>query len=55
MCALIGEIILICACVAIVVGVVITSAIRKKQGKTCCGDCSKCCSCSSKSSSQKKK
>ncbi|MBQ2710581.1 MAG: FeoB-associated Cys-rich membrane protein [Clostridia bacterium] len=46
-----GEILLIVACSAIVISVVISYFIRKKQGKTCCGDCSSCggtCSCNKK-------
>ena len=37
------EIVLIIACVAIVIGVAITSYIKKKQGK-CSGDCGRDCS-----------
>ncbi|MEG1804990.1 MAG: FeoB-associated Cys-rich membrane protein [Clostridia bacterium] len=37
------EIIVIIACSAIVVGVVISAIIRKKHGKSCCGsDCANC-------------
>ena len=40
------EIIVIIACVLIVGGVIVTSIINKKRGKTsCCGDCSKCKCC----------
>ncbi len=42
------EILLIVACVAIVVSVIVTSIINKKKGKTSCGcDCSSCSYCSS--------
>ena len=43
------EIVVIAACVIIVGGVIITSLINKKKGKTSCDcDCSKCtgCACS---------
>lgn len=44
------EILLILACSAIVIGVITTSIIRKKQGKTSCdGDCGCCSGCQSKS------
>lgn len=40
------EIVVIIACVLIVGGVIVTSIINKKRGKTsCCGDCSKCKCC----------
>lgn len=43
------EIVLIIACVAIVVGVIVSRIIKKKQGKpTCdcgCDGCSGCCAC----------
>ncbi len=42
------EIILIIACSLIVVGVIITSVINRKKGKTCCGDCLMCSSCKRK-------
>ena len=45
------EIIVIIGCVLIVGGVITTSIINKKKGKTtcgCCSDCSKCKCCSSK-------
>lgn len=46
------EIIVIIGCVLIVGGVIITSIINKKKGKSSCGcgcaDCSKCSHCSSK-------
>lgn len=46
----IWEILLILACSAIVIGVIATSIIRKKQGKTSCeGNCSHCSGCQSKS------
>ena len=42
----IGEIILIVACVAIVVGVAISVIVRKAKGKpACCDECSGNCSC----------
>ncbi len=44
----IAEIILIVVCAAIVIGVILTSIIRKKQGKHSCdcgGDCSHCAYC----------
>ncbi|MDY6367198.1 MAG: FeoB-associated Cys-rich membrane protein [Clostridia bacterium] len=50
------EIILIAVCAALVIGVVITSIIRKKQGKTSCDcgcDCCHCSGCSSKPKSTK--
>jgi len=46
------EILVIIGCVVIVGGVIITSIINKKKGKTSCGcgcaDCSKCSHCASK-------
>ena len=42
------EIVLIVACAAIVIGVAITSIIKKKQGKCSCdcgGDCAHCAAC----------
>ncbi len=49
------EVIVIIACVLIVGGVIATSIINKKKGKTSCGcDCSKCSGCSrSKSATNK--
>ena len=44
----VAEIILIVFCASVVVGVIISSVIRKKQGKCSCdcgGDCSHCHSC----------
>ena len=41
----IEEILVIIACSGIVIGVIISSYIRRKKGKTCCGDCSACSSC----------
>ena len=44
----VGEIILIVACAAIVVGVAITVIVRKAKGKpACCDECSGNCSCCS--------
>ncbi len=41
------DIIIVIACVALVVGVVVTSIVNRKKGKTSCGcDCSKCTCCS---------
>ena len=41
------EIIVIIACVLIVGGVITSSIVNKKKGKTSCGcDCSKCKGCS---------
>lgn len=41
----VAEILLIIFCASVVIGVIATSAIRKKQGK-CSGDCGgRCCSC----------
>ena len=41
-----GEIILIVACAAIVVGVVVAVIVRKAKGKpACCDECSGNCSC----------
>ncbi|MBS1456543.1 MAG: FeoB-associated Cys-rich membrane protein [Clostridia bacterium] len=45
----VGEIILVIACALIVVGVVVSVIIKKKQGKhscDCCSDCSHCNCCS---------
>ena len=46
------EILVIVGCVLVVGGVIISSIINKKKGKTSCGcgctDCSKCSSCTSK-------
>ena len=40
----VGEIILIVACVAIVVGVVVSVGVRKAKGKSaCCDECSGNC------------
>lgn len=40
------EILLIIACAAIVISVITTSIIRKKQGKnSCSGNCSQCSGC----------
>lgn len=48
------EIIVIIACVLIVGGVLITSIINKKKGKTSCGcDCSTCSSCCKRSKNKK--
>lgn len=50
------EIILIIACAALVVGVIITSLIRKKQGKPSCGcgcDCPHCSGCTLKQKTDK--
>lgn len=45
--AIIGEIILIALCAAVVIGVIVTAIIRKKQGKSSCGgDCGCCGGCS---------
>lgn len=45
--AIIGEIILIALCAAVVIGVIVTAVIRKKQGKSACGgDCGCCGGCS---------
>lgn len=45
------EIILIVACVAIVVGVVVATIVRKVKGKSSCGcdceSCGLCCHCTS--------
>ena len=42
----VGEIILIVACVAIVIGVVVGVVVRKMKGKpACCDECSGGCSC----------
>lgn len=52
--AIIGEIILIAICAAVVIGVTATSIIRKKQGKSSCGgDCSCCGGCSACKNTQK--
>ncbi|MBO5926737.1 MAG: hypothetical protein J6Q38_04195 [Clostridia bacterium] len=42
------EILLIIACASIVVAVIVRSIIRRKNGKTCSGDCSCCSSCISR-------
>ena len=50
------EILLIIGCAAIVIGVIITSIIRKKQGKSSCDcgcDCCACSRCSGKSNIKK--
>lgn len=45
--AIIDEIILIALCAAVVIGVIVTAVIRKKQGKSSCGgDCGCCGGCS---------
>lgn len=44
------EILLIVACAAIVIGVVVASIVKKKQGKCSCdcgGDCAHCAACRS--------
>lgn len=40
----VAEILLIVACAALVVGVVISAIVRKIKGKSGCGDCCECCS-----------
>ena len=52
-----GEIILIVACAAVVLGVAIAVIIRKKKGKcACCDECSEACPhCASKENSTKNK
>lgn len=51
----IGEILLIIGCAAIVIGVVITTVIRKKKGKTSCDcGCSGCSGCSACAAAGKK-
>lgn len=38
-----GEIILIAACAAVVIGVIVAAIVRKKKGKPSCGcDCANC-------------
>lgn len=51
----VGEIILIVACVAIVVGVIAGIIIRKKKGKcACCDECNGCCEhCAAKHTEKK--
>ena len=49
------EILIIIASASIVIGVLITSIINKKKGKTCCGDCSSCSACSKKIISENEK
>ena len=42
----VGEIILIVACVAVIIGVVVAVIVRKAKGKpACCDECSGNCSC----------
>ena len=49
------EIIVIVACVLIVGGVIVTSIINKKKGKTSCGcDCAHCSGCNLKKDNKEK-
>jgi len=52
-----GEIALIVAAAAFVLGVIIWQIVRRKKGKTGCDCCSDCCSCGhcSKQKSETKK
>ena len=49
------EIAIVCLSVGIVVGVIILSIVRKKQGKSGCGSCGDCPYSGSCSSKKKKK
>lgn len=44
----VGEIIVVVVCVLFVAFVFIKGIIDKRNGKTCCGDCSSCSSCNIK-------
>ena len=53
----VGEIIVIVACAAVVLGVVIGAVVRKKKGKCACCDecdgCTHCTQCADKNNSEK--
>ncbi|MBE5736781.1 MAG: FeoB-associated Cys-rich membrane protein [Clostridiales bacterium] len=47
------DVLIIIGCVAIVVGVIVTSIINKKKGKTSCGcDCAHCSGCANKTKTE---